>query len=222
MSHGENIGQSTKPPCWQCQHFVALGDGGATCAHGDQVHMAASPQRGCAFHRLDPARAGSREPARVSFLDAWRLVPRHIARPPEVLAVMAQEFRVMVATGDAEEAPAWAVLDRASRKRRITVVIHAGDALAKAWAMRNLREHLDYADPMAGRPHAVIALPGGVDQVAVREARAAGLPVWAPDRQAVARIVRAGQTAEGGAIAGWRNGAEHQWSRDPGRGRRYR
>ena len=129
---------------------------------------------------------------------------------------MAQEFRVMVATGDAGEAAAWAVLDRASRKRRITVVIHAGDVLAKAWAMRNLREQLDYADLMAGRPHAVIALPGGVDQVAVRQA------VWAPDRQAVARILHVGQAAAGGAMAGWRNGAEHQWSRDPGHGRRYR
>ena len=184
--------------------------------------MVAVPQRGCAFHHPDPELVASRAPEQVSFLDAWRLVPRHVVRPPEVLALMAQEFRVMVFTGDATEVAAWAVLDRASRKRRITVVIHAGDVLAKAWAMRNLREQLDYADPMAGRPHAVIALPGGVDRVAVRQARAAGLPVWAPDRQTVARIERVGQATEGGAMAGWRNGAEHQWSRDPGRGRRHR
>ena len=30
------------------------------------------------------------------------------------------------------------------------------------------------------------------------------------------------EQAASGSAAGWRNGEEHQWSRDPGRGRRYR
>jgi hypothetical protein len=223
MSHGEHVHPERDRPCWQCRHFLALtASEGAACLHGGRLQAQASPRSGCAFHAPDPVRGQCTRPQPVSFLDAWRVAPRHIQRPAEVLALMRQEFRVLVCTGDASERDVFAVLDRADRKRRITVVIHAGNPLARAWALRHLREQLDYADPMRGEPHAVIALPNAVDQVPVRQARATGLPVWAPDRDAVAMMMAAGEEGRAVPISGWRDGQQHQWSRDPGRGRRYR
>ena len=162
-------------------------------------------------------------PQPVTFLDAWRMVPRHIERPAELLELMRAEFRVAVCTGDLDQAQAFAALDRANRKRPITVVIHAGDEMAHAWGMRNLREVLHRDDPMGARPHALIALPGGGAWVGelVRWARSQGLPLWAPNRRDLARMTGAAEPART-TMPGWRDAREHQWSRDPGRGRRYR
>lgn len=88
--------------------------------------------------------------------------------------------------------------------------------------MRQLREVLARDDPASARPHAVIALPGGGAWVSelVRWARSHGLPVWTPDRRAVASMAAAGELAPAD-MSGWRDAREHQWSRDPGHGRRY-
>ena len=136
---------------------------------------------------------------------------------------MRAEFRVVVRTGDLDQAAAFAALDRANRKRQITVVIHAADELAHEWAMRHLREVLDRDDPMGARPHALIALPGGGAWVGemVRWAHSRRMPVWAPSRRDVARITAVADS-EPTAMSGWRDAREHQWSRDPGLGRRYR
>ena len=182
------------------------------------------PEHGCAGHDPGPDRANCARPQAVSFLDAWRLAPRRIERPAEVLAHMRLEFRVLVSAGSVPGRGAFAALDRADRKRRITVVIQAHDMLARDWGMRNLRGVLERDDPMSARPHALIALPGGGAWVGelIRWARAAGLPVWAPDRRAVTRLAEAAGAVAPAAMSGWRDSQEHQWSRDPGRGRRYR
>jgi hypothetical protein len=207
MSHGGFIGGSTHRPCWQCTHFVAMSASGvATCIDGGYVHAQATPERGCAAHAPDAARAGQPQPRTVSFLDAWRLVPARIQRPPEVLALMQHEFRVLVCGGRdyVDRDAAFAALDRADRKRTITVVIHGAyrgaDDLADAWGKARLREVLPFpadwtrlgprAGPVRnqqmldeGRPHAVIALPGGRGtHDMIDKARAAGLPVWVPYR----------------------------------------
>jgi hypothetical protein len=98
------------------------------------------PEHGCAGHDPGPNRANCARPQAVSFLDAWRLAPRRIERPAEVLAHMRLEFRVLVCAGSVPERGAFAALDRADRKRRITVVIHAHDTFARDWGMRNLRD----------------------------------------------------------------------------------
>jgi hypothetical protein len=110
--------------------------------------------------------------------------------------VLTQELRVMVSTGDANEASAWALIDRACWKRRIAVVIYTGNVLVKAWPCATCASSSTKPTRWPA-PHAVIALPGGVDRVAVRQDRAAGLPVWAPDRQALARMMRAGRVNRG-------------------------
>lgn len=81
----------------------------------------AKPERGCSAHLTDPVRARHGQPQAVSFLDAWRLAPARIERPAEVLALMQQEFRVLVCGGRdyADRDAAFAALDRADRKRRI-------------------------------------------------------------------------------------------------------
>jgi hypothetical protein len=245
MSH--QFAWQDKPPCWRCKHFVALVVGGsAACSVGGHMHAQATPERGCAAHLVDPKRAGQGQPQAVSFLDAWRLAPG-IERPAEVLTLMQQEFRVLVCGGRdyADRDAAFAALDRADRKRRITVVIHgsyrSADTLADEWGKRRMREVLpfpadwDRLGPRAGpvrnqrmldegRPHAVIALPGGGGTAdMVRRASAAALPVWEPAPAVLARMVtQNAQREAGGAVPGWRDGQEHQWSRDPGRKARRR
>jgi hypothetical protein len=169
-------------------------------------------EHGRAGHDPGPDRANCARPQAVSFLDAWRLAPRRIERPAEVLAHIRLEFRVLVSAGSVPERGAFAALDRADRKRRITVVIHAHDTLARDWGMLNLREVLERDDPMSARPHALIALPGGGAWIGelirwVRGARllcehqTEGLPMpWHRRR------CPAGATVQ-----------EHQWSRDPDR-----
>lgn len=44
---------------------------------------------------------------------------------------MEQKFRVLVCAGSTPQRGAFAAFDRADRKRRITVVIHAHDTLAR-------------------------------------------------------------------------------------------
>ncbi len=125
MNHRPSIGKVDvgHPPCWTCEHFVALVEGGsAFCVHGGELRVCAQA-KGCAFHRTasDPP---AQQPEAVSFCEAWRRVPRCIPRPPEVRDMLAADRR--------------------------------------------------------------------------------------------------GQHAAPAPTAGWRNAEEHQWSRDPGRGRRYR
>ena len=124
MNHGESIGKvDASRPCWTCEHFVAITEGGsAFCAQGDSLRACAQAS-GCAFHRPAPD-APAQRPQPVSFCEAWRRVPRSIPRPPEVMEMLIADRR--------------------------------------------------------------------------------------------------GQRASTAPAAGWRNGEEHQWSRDPGRGRRYR
>jgi hypothetical protein len=101
--------------------------------------------------------------------------------------------------GSMHERAAFAALDGADRKRRITVVIHGHDAMARDWGMRRLREVLVRDETANARPHAVIALPGGdawVRQVA-SWAPSQGLPLWAPDRRAVGKTAAAGELARG-------------------------
>jgi hypothetical protein len=243
MSH--QFAWQDKPPCWRCQHFVALVVGGsAACSQGGHMHARATPESGCASHLADPQRAGQARPQPVSFLDAWRLAPAAIDPPSEVLALMQSEFRVLVCGGRdyADWDAAFAALDRADRKRRITVVIHGAyrgaDTLADAWGKQRMREVLPFpadwsafgpkAGPLrnqrileAGRPHAVIALPGGGGTAdMVRRALAAGLPVWEPAPAALAKMAGQNAPPAGAPLPGWRDGQEHQWSRDPGRNAR--
>jgi hypothetical protein len=198
----------------------------------------ATPKSGCSSHLADPKRAGHARPQAVSFLDAWRLAPTRIERPAEVLTLMQQEFRVLVCGGqDYEDRDAaFAALDRADRKRRITVVIHGAyrgaDTLADQWGARRMREVLPFpadwdrlgsqAGPVRnqrmldeGRPHAVIALPGAGGGTAgmVRRARAAGLPVWEPAPAALARMVNQNASGEAGASL---PGCGRVGARDPG------
>lgn len=104
-----------------------------------------------------------------------------------------------------DRAAAWAALDRAHAKRPITLVVHGGasgaDTLADQWAeARGIRtrrftvskfewqQHGRAAGPMRNgrmlaeaRPDGVLALPGGRGTAdMVRQARAAGVPVWTP------------------------------------------
>ena len=124
MNHGASIGKiDASRPCWTCEHFVAITEGGsAFCVHGGDLRACAQA-RGCAFHRqaLD---APTERPKPVSFCAAWRRVPKSIPRPPEVMELLIADRR--------------------------------------------------------------------------------------------------GQRAAPASGAGWRDGSEHQWSRDPGRGRRNR
>lgn len=124
MNHGSFFGKTdASRPCWTCEHFVAVTEGGsAFCTHGGDLRACAKAA-GCAFHRQAPD-ASTERPQPVSFCEAWRRVPKSIPRPPEVIELL-----------------------------------------------------------IADRP---------------------------------------GQRATPASAAGWRNGEEHQWSRDPGRGRRYR
>jgi hypothetical protein len=47
-------------PCWTCQHFVALAEGGsAFCARGGDLRVCAEA-KGCAFHRRNEAAAPDR------------------------------------------------------------------------------------------------------------------------------------------------------------------
>jgi hypothetical protein len=93
MSHGETIGRSDRSrPCWQCEHFVALTEGGsAFCIQGGNLRAQAEA-KGCAFHRPGPIPEAPR-PQPVSFCDAWRRVPRSITRPPEVMALLIADRR---------------------------------------------------------------------------------------------------------------------------------
>ena len=85
MNHGSFIGKvDAARPCWTCEHFVALTEGGsAFCVHGAELRACAQAA-GCAFHRPAP-QAPAERPQPVSFCDAWRRVPRSIPRPPEVM-----------------------------------------------------------------------------------------------------------------------------------------
>jgi hypothetical protein len=123
MNHGANFGKTDgSRPCWTCEHFVAITEGGsAFCVHGGDLR-ACSQASGCAFHRKAANAPGAR-PEPISFCAAWRRVPKNIPRPPEVMQMLIEDRR--------------------------------------------------------------------------------------------------GQRSGSVPSAGWRDGSEHQWSRDPGRGRRY-
>jgi hypothetical protein len=84
-----------KPPCWQCHHFVAMTGGGAAamCAQGGTVHVRSQPGSGCAFFSADPDRSDATVPATLSFVQAWRRVPKTITRPPEVMALLIPDRR---------------------------------------------------------------------------------------------------------------------------------
>jgi hypothetical protein len=85
MNHGASIGKTDGTrPCWTCQHFVALAEGGsAFCILGGDLRVCAQAT-GCAFHRRNEA-ASPERPQPVSFCNAWRRVPKSIPRPPEVM-----------------------------------------------------------------------------------------------------------------------------------------
>ena len=93
MNHGATIGKTDTPrPCWTCQHFVALAEGGsAFCARGGDLRVCAEA-KGCAFHRRNESAAPER-PQPVSFCDAWRRVPKSIPRPPEVMQMLIEDRR---------------------------------------------------------------------------------------------------------------------------------
>lgn len=182
-------------------------------------------EHGCAGHDPGPDRANCERPQAVSFLDAWRVAPRRIERPAEVCWHTCGSSSACWCPPAACQSAApllpWTepIGSDASRWG-----IHAHDALARDWGMRNLREVLESDDPMSARPNALIALPGGGAWVGdlIRWARAAGLPVWAPDRRAVTRLAEGADAVAPAAMFGWQDSQVHQWSRDPGRGRRYR